>query len=133
MAQEELLIISSNPENIELLEPFLTEFALSCEMGPVDFNDILLVLTEAVNNCIHHGNNADPNKYVIISANKNDCELSFSISDEGNGFDINSIPDPTCSSNIVKPNGRGVFIIQKLAHKVVYENNGSKVSIHFNF
>jgi len=133
MPNEETLIISSDPRNVELLEPFLEEFSKQCEMGKDDFNDVLLVLTEAVNNCIIHGNNKNPDKFVYITANKSECRLSFCVADEGQGFDFHSLPDCTSDERLNLPNGRGVFLIKAIAHRVHYQNNGSRVLIHFNF
>ena len=58
-------------------------------------------------------------------------ELTFSVSDEGQGFDYKSLPDPTDPNNIDKPHGRGVFLMKNLADKVVFNQNGKEVLLTF--
>ena len=57
--------------------------------------------------------------------------VSFTVKDEGSGFNYDSLPDPTNPENIEKPNGRGVFLMRNLADKVSFEDNGSKVILDF--
>jgi serine/threonine-protein kinase RsbW len=68
---------------------------------------------------------------VQLAYETSDNEISFTIKDEGDGFNFNSLPDPTDPENIDKPNGRGVFLMKNLADTVEFENNGSTVKIRF--
>ena len=95
------------------------------------FPDILISLTEAVNNAILHGNNADESKTVEISMEGKSSGVAISVTDEGKGFDPNEIPDPTAPENIECCGGRGVFIMSRLADKITFENNGSTVQMFF--
>src|SRR5690606_18934754 len=96
------------------------------------FGNVLIALTEAVNNAILHGNNCNSLKKVLIShcfvENKT---LSFSISDEGDGFDPNALPDPTDPINIEKIGGRGVFLMRQLSDNLIFNDNGRNVVIEF--
>ena len=58
--------------------------------------------------------------------------LAFKISDEGCGFDHESLPDPTSPENILKIGGRGVFLMKQLSDDVLFHDNGSTVEIQFN-
>ena len=119
MSLSELILkIGSIPENISLLEPFLQKVRQQFEITEEKFQDISLVLTEAVNNSIHHGNDCCPDKNVEIHTEKNNGFLVFTISDEGKGFDPSSIPDPTLPENVTEPNGRGVFLMRELSHQI---------------
>lgn len=95
------------------------------------YPDILISLTEAVNNAIVHGNKKDNSKYVKVLLNKTPRRLTFVISDEGSGFNPTMVPDPTSPENIGCCGGRGVFLIKQLADKVNFSNNGSTVEISF--
>jgi serine/threonine-protein kinase RsbW len=57
--------------------------------------------------------------------------LVFTVSDEGNGFDVNSIPDPTAPENIENLSGRGIFIIKKLADQCIFNTIGNELELHF--
>lgn len=125
------LIIRSDPKNIKELEHFVQvifeHFKLDNDLYP----NILISLTEAVNNAIIHGNNGDNSKCVEIRSIIKDGLLSLTIIDEGPGFCLSKIPDPTTDENIEKPNGRGVFLMKVLADNIHYSKNGSVVEMSF--
>ncbi len=126
-----MLTISSNPNNILKVENYLRDAQHDMNICELKFPDILISITEAVNNAILHGNNADENKRVKINMEGRSSGIVISISDEGQGFDPSSIPDPTSPLNIECCGGRGVFIMSRLADKLTFENNGSTVQMYF--
>jgi len=130
------LKLHSQPENISLLEPFVKRVCNSYRVSDEFFNDIMLVLTEAVNNSIHHGNRCCPEKQVLVKSEVvKENLISFIIQDEGKGFDPSKLPDPTAPENIGEPNGRGVFLMRQFAHDIVVrqqeETPGCQVVVHF--
>jgi len=96
------------------------------------FGTITLTVCESVNNAICHGNNHDINKLVEIRVERDSNSICIEIEDEGAGFDVHDIPDPTEVNNIRNERGRGIFIIRNLADDVEFSNNGSLVKIKFN-
>lgn len=74
---------------------------------------IALSLREAVNNAIIHGNSGVNEKEVEVVMEADEKEIIFKIWDEGRGFDISSLPDPTTEENLLRPHGRGIFLISK--------------------
>lgn len=92
---------------------------------------VLIALTEAVNNAILHGNSADPCKMVCVSFQPESDMLYFYVKDEGKGFDPECLPDPTDPEYIDKPNGRGVFLMKKLADTIEFVSCGNKVKLGF--
>jgi serine/threonine-protein kinase RsbW len=95
--------------------------------------NVELVLGEAINNAITHGNSGDVNKDVKVAVWSDLNTLFITVEDEGSGFNHTLIPDPTLPENKEKLTGRGVFIMRSLADLVLFESNGSKVEIHFKF
>ena len=126
-----MLTISSNPNNILKVENYLRNAQHDLNIDETKFPDILISLTEAVNNAILHGNKADESKNVEISMEEKFSGVAISVTDEGKGFDPNEIPDPTAPENIECCGGRGVFIMSRLADKISFENNGSTVQLFF--
>ena len=126
------LTMPSVPENISLIEPYVRRIQTAYRLDDAIFFNVLVVLTEAVNNCIFHGNRSDPQKTVTIELAKKPHILSFQITDEGNGFDPSTLPDPTTPDNRANPCGRGVFLMQQLSRKVEYGNLGTKVCVEFD-
>jgi serine/threonine-protein kinase RsbW len=79
---------------------------------------INLVLTEAMVNAIKYANAEDPDKTVHILINITDMELVIKVFDNGQGFDINTIPPPDFDQ--LEDRGRGIFLIRSLMDKVSY-------------
>lgn len=131
LAENQKIRISSKAENIILVERMIEDVCDLFNISEDYYGNILVSLTEAVNNAIYHGNKANPNKSIDISFKSHPDRVSFSVKDEGTGFNYENLPDPTNPENIEKPNGRGVFLMRNLADKVYFEDNGSKVILDF--
>ena len=76
------------------------------------------VLTEAMTNAILHAHDGDPEKTVHISISITDDELCIRVFDQGQGFDLNSIPMPDFDR--LEEHGHGIYIIRCLMDTVVY-------------
>ena len=103
------------------------------EFGVQDdaFGNVLIAVSEAVNNAIQHGNQNNPDAKVEVKvANQADI-FCFQIKDQGTGFSYESLPDPTAPENLLKDSGRGVFLMQHLADEVEFVNTGSVVNLYF--
>ena len=129
---DQMLKITSDPKNVERVEPFVESLTGTYQISPDKYGNILISLTEAVTNAIKHGNQYDKKKSVSVLCKKSKCSLAFIVSDEGTGFDYDSLPDPTAPENLLKLGGRGVFLIRQLSDSVKFLNNGSTVEIQFN-
>lgn len=123
----------SKVENLSLVEKFIDNICEENKVNQDYYGNILIALTEAVNNAIFHGNSSDPKKKVTVSCiPANSGSISFTVEDQGNGFDYGTLPDPTDPANIENPNGRGVFLMKHLADKVEFYDNGRKVELTFS-
>ena len=67
----------------------------------------------------------------MIEASFTENLLTFTVSDQGEGFDFSDLPDPTLPENLEKPQGRGIFLMNNLADSVVFEDPGNTVEISF--
>jgi serine/threonine-protein kinase RsbW len=130
--EERKLEFDSQIENINIVERMVDDICDEFRVGEENYGNILISLTEAVNNAISHGNRRDPSKKVHFTFIPSPTELTFIIEDEGPGFDYDNLPDPTAPENIEMPNGRGVFLMRHLADEVIFDETGSKVEIKFN-
>lgn len=131
LAENQKIRISSKAENIILVERMIEDVCDVFNISEDYYGNILVAITEAVNNAIYHGNQANPTKNIDIFFKSFSDHVSFIVKDEGPGFNYESLPDPTNPENIEKPNGRGVFLMRNLADKVSFEDNGSKVVLDF--
>ena len=125
------LNFSSHPENLALVEKLIDEICESYNIKADFYGNILISITEAVNNAIQHGNKYDPKKCVEIAFESHQDVLYFSIEDQGPGFDYKNLPDPTDPDNIEKINGRGIFLMKNLADEVTFSKKGRIVELNF--
>ncbi len=130
-AKQLTLELSSDPRNIDKVESFVESARRQFRIKPEQYGDILISLTEAVNNAIIHGNCQDRRKTVSIRLHKTSKGLAFQVTDQGVGFDHRKLPDPTKPENLLKVGGRGVFLMQQLSDHMSFTNNGRTVEMLF--
>ena len=119
----------SNPSCICEVENFVKELMGRHTINEDLYPNILISLTEAVNNAMIHGNRMDTRKEIIITCQENGDRIQFLISDEGSGFDPKDLPDPTCEERITQEGGRGVFLMKQLADEIHFLNKGRTVRL----
>lgn len=123
--------IPSMLENIRMIESFIDNAKEEYQLDDGIYGNIMIAVTESVNNAIRHGNKLDPNKNVKLCLLLNESQITFLIEDEGEGFDYNDLPDPTSPENIEKPGGRGIFLMRHLADEVNFKEQGKLVELCF--
>jgi len=92
-----------------------------------DIFSIHLALEEAFLNAIKHGNRMDPNKEVRIDCTIGADKVEIALTDQGQGFDPDSVPDPRLGKNLYKPEGRGLFLINSYMDVVKFNERGNCV------
>lgn len=123
--------IPSITENIRIIESFIDNAKERFNLNDDIYGNIMIAVTESVNNAIMHGNKNDRTKNVTLSLSLNQNIINFKIRDEGLGFDFQNLPDPTSPENLDKPSGRGVFLMKHLSDEVNFSKNGSLVELSF--
>ncbi len=96
---------------------------------------IMVAVTEGINNAAGHGNKYDPSKLVTVELKGDNTYINCKIQDEGLGFNPEKVADPRNPENLLKDNGRGVFLMKELANdfNVTKLNNGTLVELIFKF
>tara|TARA_A100001015_G_scaffold304570_1_gene395964 strand:+ start:1812 stop:2225 length:414 start_codon:yes stop_codon:yes gene_type:complete len=125
------LRFDSKPENIAVVEKLIDKISADHGIVAEHYGNVLIAMTEGVNNAIVHGNKLDETKSVSVSCAIDEKTLVFRITDEGPGFDYDNLPDPTAPENIEKPHGRGVFLMRHLADECAFEDEGRIVELTF--
>jgi serine/threonine-protein kinase RsbW len=92
-------------------------------------SNLFVALDEAFVNAVKHGNKFDAKKMVRIAAEVSKTEARFTIEDEGEGFDVNAIPDPLDPQNLFKASGRGVLFIYNIMDEVKYNERGNRLTM----
>ena len=122
----------SQLESLSLIENYVDDLCDQYAICEDDYGNILIAITEAVNNAITHGNQLDLSKKVCLNIIGNPEEIEFIIEDEGMGFDYTTVPDPTLPENLEKLSGRGIYLMRNLADEISFENNGRKIVLKFS-
>jgi serine/threonine-protein kinase RsbW len=123
--------IPSLSENIRMIESFIDNAKEKFHLNDDIYGNIMIAVTEAVNNAIKHGNKSQSNKNVTLALSLESGLIKFKVEDEGNGFDFQNLPDPTAPENLEKPGGRGIFLMKHLSDEVDFKESGRVVELSF--
>jgi len=121
----------SLPSRTDVIDPFIaqiTRFIARFRGAGNRDTDIELALREALANAIVHGNREDPGQRVaVICRCGTNGEVSITVQDEGEGFDYDSVPDPTAPETRLRATGRGIYLMKALMDDVRFEQRGAVV------
>jgi len=124
--------LASESKSLLVLEEWINKLCDLYQISVEQYGNVLIAITEAVNNAIIHGNKNMANKKTDIEYNIDNQTITFTVFDEGTGFDFNNLPDPTSPENLEKPQGRGIFLMNHLADEVNFIDNGNVVQLKFS-
>jgi serine/threonine-protein kinase RsbW len=95
--------------------------------------EIRLGLQEALVNAAKHGNNLDPHKQVIVRFCFEEGAYWWIISDEGGGFQPpeRSRQEQTAQllPQVESESGRGMFLLHQIFDRVVWNRQGTEISL----
>src|SRR5260370_1848341 len=117
----------SLPSEVAAISPFVDRLMLwfrKCGCVPEGESGVEIALRDAIANAIIHGNHENPRKHVYVRFRCEPDEVSFAVKDEGRGFDLNKLADPTVPENIEAVHGRGIYLMKALMDEVRFEEGG---------
>ena len=123
--------VPSDFSSISTVESLIDKICVDLGVNEDAYGNVLIAVTEAVNNAIQHGNQLNKNLSVSLYVGDSSNEFCVNVQDEGKGFDFTNLPDPTSPENIEKENGRGIFLMRSLADDVEFDDFGRSVNIYF--
>jgi anti-sigma regulatory factor (Ser/Thr protein kinase) len=112
---------------VDAISPFVDSLMLlfrKCGCVPEGESGVEIALREALANAIIHGNHENPRKHVYVRFRCEPDEVSFAVKDEGRGFDLNKLRDPTAPENIEAVHGRGIYLMKAVMDEVRFEEGG---------
>ena len=129
--EQRTLRLKSEPQSLNKLEVLIQDVCDENNLEHTYFGCISVAVTEAFQNALEHGNQNDLSKEIHITFEKNASGLSFSVEDEGEGFNFSDIPDVKDNGKEKTFPGRGIFLIKSLCDNVDYNEKGNKISLGF--
>ena len=117
----------SLPSEVAAISPFvdkLMRLIRKCGCADEGESNVDIALREALANAIIHGNHENPGKHVHVRCRCEPSEISLAIKDEGSGFDVDRISDPTAPENTRSAHGRGIYLMKALMDEVRFEEGG---------
>jgi serine/threonine-protein kinase RsbW len=115
------LTLHSDPKQIRRVESFLAKVSHVVHLDEIQMHKVMVAITEAVNNAIVHGNRSRLEKRVFVRCEILPGWLLFSVQDEGTGFRPDKVRNPLKKENLLRENGRGIFLMRTLMDKVEFE------------
>jgi anti-sigma regulatory factor (Ser/Thr protein kinase) len=124
------MTIQADPRAIPTITDGVTQVLTEKGWNERDIMAVELALQEAVANAIRHGCRGDASKQLECTVNCDDAgEVVITVRDSGEGFDPMVIPDPLDPANVLKPSGRGIFLINGLMDDVRYVDGGRELQM----
>lgn len=124
------LVIPATPSAIPTVADGVVQLLQSKHWPEDELMKVEVALQEALANGIRHGCKGDPTKQVQCCVTCDASgDLMIIVRDPGTGFDASAVPDPLASANLMKPSGRGVFLINQLMDEVAFTDGGREVQM----
>lgn len=122
------MTIPADPASIPKVTDGVTHVLTEKGWPEEDVMAVELALQEAVANAIRHGCRGDASKTLECSVTCDAAgEVVLTVRDPGQGFDPAAVPDPLDPKNVLKPSGRGIFLINGLMDDVQFADGGRQV------
>ena len=110
--------LPSTMDSVAEVEQTVEKIATEAGLDEDESFRVTMASREAAVNAVLHGNAYDPNKQISVSIENNGKSLIIRISDEGEGLDPETLPDPTAPENLLRGTGRGILLIRSFLDEV---------------
>jgi|SRR3954454_202740 serine/threonine-protein kinase RsbW len=121
-AKRVVLKLDSTLDSVNEVERKASELAAQSGLDEDEVQRVEMAVREAAVNAVYHGNGYDPNKKLTFAIERTPESLVITVADEGKGLEESQIPDPLAPENLLKPSGRGIFLIRSFMDEVRIRN-----------
>lgn len=105
-------VLDSTLDSVDSAEDAVLHEANAMGFDEDDIHKIGMSVRETMVNAVVHGNRYNSRKKVRLKISRAPDRLVVAIADEGEGFDMTSLPDPLADENLLRHSGRGLLLIQ---------------------
>ena len=105
-------VLDSTLESVDSAEDAVLREAEKLGFDEDDMHKIGMSVRETMVNAVVHGNRYNARKKVRLTISYAPDRLVVVIADEGEGFDMATLPDPLADENLLRHSGRGLLLIQ---------------------
>ncbi len=120
------MILPSEFATLERVDEIMLRCSHLAGLDEQTSNEVAMAVIEAVTNAVIHGNRLDKDKQVKLSCRWGPGEITISVQDEGEGFDLSCAHDPTDAEHCMDCSGRGIFIMRATMDEVEFEMSRDK-------
>jgi serine/threonine-protein kinase RsbW len=106
------LYLESTLEAVDSAEQLAVGMAEKAGFDEDDLMKIGMAVRESVVNAVVHGNRYSANKKVRFSVVHTPQRFTIKVADQGEGFNVEELPDPLAPENLLRTSGRGIFLIR---------------------
>jgi serine/threonine-protein kinase RsbW len=117
---QQTIRLLSSPDQLIAVDAAVERWLRKQDIPEDTISDLALAVSELVNNAIEHGSEGDQEKKFTVVLSSRQGEIEISVTDEGPGFDPDDLPDPLADENLLKPSGRGLFIVKSLVDQIQF-------------
>ena len=106
------ITLESTLQSVDEAETMVMEQANQVGFDDDEQHQIGMAVRECMVNAVVHGNRYNKKKQVHLDVERTGTGIAVTIGDEGEGFDLSSLPDPTSPENLLRQSGRGILLIR---------------------
>jgi serine/threonine-protein kinase RsbW len=130
MGKKRELRLPSHQNQIYRVEHFVEEISDEFHLNDSYFGNIMIAVTEAVENAILHGHGQDPEKLIHIEAEVKPEGLIITVKDEGGGFDFRKYEDINALLSM-EGEAKGISLMSSVTDDIKFKEKGTRVEMLF--
>ena len=111
--------LESTLQSVDAAEKMVLDVAHEAGFPEEELHKISMAVRETIVNAVVHGNRYSAHKKVHLQVAKAQDGMTVTVADEGNGFDLASLPDPLAEENLLHQSGRGILLIRAFVDEFV--------------
>ncbi len=123
-------MVQGTREAFDAVQQEILSSMASLEYSEHDVFSVRIALEEALANALLHGHQGESEHPIEVAWRVNTAKVEITITDQGRGYNPETIPDPTAEENLTLPSGRGLAMMRAFMDHVDVNSQGNVVSMY---